>query len=140
MYASTDARPCTSRLLVVEDDLEMRHFLASVLRRDGYEVIELVDGTDFFDFVVARVLDGHVDSPPADLVISDVRMPGFGGFDLVRVARDMGWKIPIVLITAFGDEHTHADARRLGVLAILDKPFDVDDLRAIVHGALPPTS
>ncbi len=71
---------------------------------------------------------------PVDVVVSDIRMPGASGLDLLAGLRRDDWTTPVVLITAFGDPGgRHAEAYRLGADAVLDKPLDVDDLRLVVQ-------
>jgi FixJ family two-component response regulator len=60
-------------------------------------------------------------------------MPRRGGLDLIQELLDLEWCPPCILITGFGDERLHAEARRLGAVAVFDKPFDLDDLRASVN-------
>jgi len=69
-----------------------------------------------------------------DLIVSDVRMPGWSGLDLLRFLRHRRSAIPVVLITAFGDRDTHERAARLGA-AVLDKPFALADLRRAIDDA-----
>jgi DNA-binding NtrC family response regulator len=78
-----------------------------------------------------------VDQPlaPFDLIISDVRMPGYGGLDLLASLRHANSRVPVILITAFGSASTHAAAKRLGAFATLDKPFDLDDLMTLASSA-----
>ena len=73
--------------------------------------------------------------PPA-LVISDERMPGVRGLAALQQARDWGWTLPLVLITAFGDDELVAQAEKVGV-TVMKKPFPLDDLRALVRGLAP---
>jgi DNA-binding response OmpR family regulator len=96
-------------------------------------VIEARDGQELL-LAIERLKAGSV--RPA-MVVSDVRMPGYSGLDLLAILRCASWTLPVVLITAFGDEDTHAEARELGAIAVLDKPFDLDDLRAVVRAAAP---
>lgn len=63
-----------------------------------------------------------------DLLVTDVRMPGFSGLDVLTALRRVSVRCPVVLVTAFGDEALHQFARQLGVVAVLDKPFDVNEL------------
>ena len=65
-------------------------------------------------------------------------MPGLGGLDVLAILRCADWNTPVILITAFGDEATHAEGRDLGALAVFDKPFGVDLLRSAVREAMPP--
>jgi DNA-binding response OmpR family regulator len=129
--ASADASP--SCILLAEDDSEMRALIAAMLAGDGYLVIEARDGQELL-VAIERLKAGSV--RPA-MVVSDVRMPGYSGLDLLAILRCASWTLPVVLITAFGDEDTHAEARELGAIAVLDKPFDLDDLRAVVRAAAP---
>ena len=59
-------------------------------------------------------------------------MPGHSGLEMLAALRREGWTTPVVLITAFGDRWVHDQARQLGAAAVLDKPFDIDALRAVL--------
>ena len=120
-----------ARLLLAEDDTELRHLLAMVLRRDGHHVTEARSGVELLDWMAAE-LDEQGSLDRFDLIISDIRLPGFSGLDMLASLRTAECPVPVVLITAFGDEATHAQAERLGAAAMFDKPFDVDDLRTTV--------
>ena len=123
-----------ARLLLAEDDFELRELLACVLRADGHEVVEACDGNELWG-LLSR--EGGAESGAAfSLVISDVRMPGLTAFDvLTRLQRALA-DTPVILITAFGDQTTHLRALRLGASRVLDKPFDCDELRDAVHDTL----
>jgi DNA-binding response OmpR family regulator len=120
--------------LLAEDDDEMRILLTWSLRWEGYEVVECRNGTELQD-----ALSGATDGEEAlgvALVVSDIRMPGISGLDVLRGLRLSEKFPPVVLITAFGDEETHAEADRLGAVALFDKPFEIEDLVAKVHEIL----
>jgi DNA-binding response OmpR family regulator len=119
----------SGRILVAEDDDEMRSLLASCLSKDGHEVVQAADGEELVD-IVTRSLQNAL---PIDLVISDVRMPGLNGFEAVEWLRALGCRAPVILITAFGDRRTHLDGVRLGVVRVLDKPFELDELRTLAR-------
>lgn len=123
-----------ARLLVAEDNKEMRRLLVSALSKDGHDVVEARDGHEFR----ARIGDGlpEHERPCFDLIISDIRMPGASGLALLEQLRGEGYRSPVVLITAFGDGTIHAEAARLGATAVFDKPFDLRVLRAFVRAAL----
>lgn len=128
--------PRPRRVLLAEDDYEMRRLLADALRRDGYEVTEAVDGL--------RLL-GQLHSPlhyglraDVDLIISDIRMPGVDGLEVLSGLQTYDGAPPMILITAFGDRNVHAEANRLGAVALFDKPFDLDDFRLFVRRLVPP--
>ena len=128
-------------ILLAEDDLEVRRFLAQALRSDGFRITEAVSGTQLMD----RLWERAASKAGFDLIISDVRMPGFTGFEVLEMLREQPdpsddfepqvREVPIILITAFGDPGLHAAATRLGAV-VLDKPFDIDDLRACAHRLL----
>jgi CheY-like chemotaxis protein len=115
------------RLLVAEDDTEMRVLVASSLRRDGYDVVEVSTGDQLIEALAALPLR----STTPDLIVSDVRMPGRSGLEILAALRRTGRVTPVILITAFPDAATHAEARRLDAV-VFDKPFDLDDLRTAV--------
>jgi CheY-like chemotaxis protein len=114
-------------VLLAEDDLELRKLIAATLREEGYEVVEATNGMELLDsleIMVARRI------PYA--IVSDVRMPLLSGMDVLAVIRASSTQVPVVLITAFGDADTHGEAHDLGAVAILDKPFDMSALTALL--------
>jgi DNA-binding response OmpR family regulator len=101
--------------------------LASALRSDGYEVVETPNGVALLEEISLLLFRGE--ALPADLIISDERMPGVLGSEVLAGLRGASWPVPFILITGFGDEGTRREAYRLGASAVFDKPFDLDDLR-----------
>jgi DNA-binding response OmpR family regulator len=126
---TTTIRP---RILLVEDEFEMRRLLAEVLRKEGYDVTEAENGAEGVDHVLDSWRCGG-SMEPFDLVISDVRMPGWTGLEIVEIVATSGLATPVILITAFGTAETHAEARRLGAVKIFDKPFELNSLVAAVR-------
>ncbi len=124
--------PRPFRILVAEDDSEMRRIVADALRGDGYDVVELVDGGRLLVDIAAR-MKAH---ESVDLVVSDIRMPVCTGLQILEVLRLSHWHTPVILMTAFGDEATRKRAASL-MAVLFDKPFDLDDLRAAVANLLP---
>ena len=114
----------------------MRALLAWRLRKDGYEVTECDHGIDLINRI--DPLDGPGESDEFDLVVSDIRMPGFTGLDVLAALREADWAMPVIMITAFGDKETHSEARRLGAARVFDKPFDLDELLKAVAELTPP--
>jgi DNA-binding response OmpR family regulator len=119
-------------IVLAEDDAELRQLLVSALARDGHEVIAARDGSE----LVTRLGAFWIRHAAPDLIITDVRMPGASGLDVLEVLRARLWKTPVIVITAFGDRAIHEKARSLGAARVFDKPFDVDDLRAAVSSLL----
>lgn len=109
--------------------------MSLILRSDGYDVVEVPDGGGVLD-VLVRTLADELSLRDFDVIITDVRMPGFSGMDVLRAVRDLPQAPPVIVMTAFGNKETHREADRLGADAVLDKPFDLDDLRRAVERAL----
>ena len=125
------------RVLLAEDDEELRKLLTWSLHKEGYKVTECTDG-----MVLLNYLDGYLflgEANGFDLIISDIRMPGITGIEILEGLHTHENFLPMILITAFGDEETHAQAHRLGAAAIFDKPFDIADLQAKVREILHPS-
>jgi CheY-like chemotaxis protein len=114
------------RILVAEDDQEMRSLLVWNLRKAGFDVIECTDGWELLDHLGNPVLSGEPDD--FDLIVSDIRMPGVTGLEVLEGIHETEWFVPMILITAFGSEKIHREAEDYGAAAVLDKPFDIDDL------------
>lgn len=124
------------RIAVADDSAEMRALIATTLRADGYDVVESGDGHELVRLLEPIEPERHATS--VDLVVSDLRMPELSGMDVLGALHDRALHTPFILITAFGDEDTHREAHELGAAAVLDKPFDLDRLRTLVHASLPP--
>ena len=122
--------PAPPRILVAEDDAEMRSVVVDSLRKDGYEVSEVSDGGRLLVTLAREYLPGP-DTRRIDLLVSDVRMPVCNGLQILEQLRAAQWRFPVILMTAFGDEVMRAHARSLCAL-LLDKPFEMRDLRAAV--------
>jgi CheY-like chemotaxis protein len=124
------------RVLLAEDQPQMRSLLCAMLIRDGYEVIEVEDGPSLLGALISGLLEERARAP--DLIITDVRMPGLTGLEVLARLRREDWDTPVILITAFGDEALHAEAARLGATRVLDKPFELEELRGAVRELLKP--
>jgi two-component system response regulator (stage 0 sporulation protein F) len=120
------------RVLVADDDDDLRALVVPALRSDGYDLIEARDG--------AALVEIMTKSTPPDAVVTDICMPGASGLSILDELRKAGCMTPIVVITAYGGEHTRALAERLGANATFQKPFDIDDLRTVVMHLLQATS
>ena len=124
------------RILLAEDDDEMRRLLARVLCDAGYEVIQCRHGMDVLKRFEAFIIDkGSLDF---EVIISDILMPGLTGLEILEDLHECRGFPPMILITAFGDEGVHARARKFGAAAMFDKPFEIDDLLSKVREIVPP--
>jgi CheY-like chemotaxis protein len=113
-------------LLVVEDDREMRSLICDELWDLGLQIKEAADGDEALQMVL--------DSQP-DLILTDLRMPA-GGFDYVARLRTLAPACPIILMTAFGDANTKAEALQRGVAAYFDKPVRMQEVRSAIKQLL----
>ena len=123
------------RILVAEDDPEMRRLVIEALRKDGYDVREASDGAELL--FALSVQHAHAEDQ-VDLIVSDIRMPFSNGLEIVESLRRVREHVPIILMTAFGDDDARARAKRVGA-TLFDKPFEISALRAAVRSALTPT-
>ncbi len=124
--------PC---VLLAEDDHELRSILVSALRREGFNVVEARNGNELLEQVGSSLLDRR-HRMRFDLIITDLRMPGKSGLDILNGLDQGGVTTPVLLMTAFGDDRTRALARRFGAVGVLDKPFDLDQLIALAAEAI----
>jgi CheY-like chemotaxis protein len=123
--------PDSPTVLVAEDDLEMRRLLAWSLERAGYRAVQCADGTTLMRKL--GYMESGVPASRVALVVSDIKMPGLTGLDVLRSAHELGEAPPVILISAFADEEAYEQAQRLGAVALLAKPFDIEDLISKVH-------
>ena len=126
--------PTKQRILVADDDPDMRALVASVLRRGGYDVVEACSGMEAIERIAPTVWTKR---GGFEAIVSDVCMPDLTGLDLLAALRCTRLETPVILMTAFGDEEVRAEARSLGATAVLDKPFNLDELHAAVRKAMP---
>jgi CheY-like chemotaxis protein len=125
-------------ILLAEDNGEMRSLLALMLRKEGYRVSECPDGFSLLEMLSSFFLTGE-EYENFDLIISDIRMPGVTGMEILAGTVKLDNFPPIILITAFGDKETHLEAERLGAAALFDKPFDIEDMLKKVRSILTPS-
>jgi len=119
--------PPKSRVLLAEDDVELRTLFGRCLRRAGYHVVDAADGTEALEHLVGSPADPDPAHRFAAAVL-DIRMPGFSGLHVLAALRNSSPRLPVVLMTAFSDERIRMDAYRLGAAAMLTKPFRLQAL------------
>ncbi|MCL5965944.1 MAG: sigma-54 dependent transcriptional regulator [Deltaproteobacteria bacterium] len=115
-----------ARVLVAEDDRNLRRVLGAMLSREGYEVEEAVDGAAALDRLAVR---------PADVLVTDIRMPRVDGLMLFRRCRDRYPDLPVILVTAYGTIGDAVEAIRSGAFDYISKPFDEAELLRVVGNA-----
>jgi DNA-binding response OmpR family regulator len=125
------ARDVRARVLLADDDPDLRGLLSLTLRRAGYDVVEAADGVELLDRIEATIAKRDYFA----VIVADVHMPGLTGLDVLAALRCTSWTTPVILITAFGDPATKAEADDLGA-TVLEKPLDLDGLRTAVRAAV----
>ena len=113
-------------LLLAEDDPDMRSLLCDELSEMGLRIVEAANGEEVLRYIA--------DQAPT-LILTDLRMPA-GGMNYVSRLRKSAPDVPIILMTAFGDAKTKAEALGLGVAAYFDKPVRISELKQKVEQLL----
>lgn len=116
-----------SNLLIVDDEQSYRQLLTLVFEGDGHHIRTAMNGREALLMLADE---------PADVIISDVKMPDMDGIELLRAVRGEIADIGVVLMTAFASVETAREAFKLGADDFIQKPFDVEELRIIVKKAL----
>ena len=117
-----------TKILLVEDNADNLLVLAICLQIEGFTVEQAHDGLEAFQ---------KLEDETFDVVVSDIKMPGLSGFDLVGRILERFAEMPIVLITADPRARRMATANQAGVSSVLIKPFPVKDLVRSIREALP---
>ena len=114
-------------IAVVDDDQSVREALENLISSVGFEVKVFAAAEDFLDSdALLR----------ADCAVLDLSLPGISGFELQRKLATDGRSIPVIIITALGDDKTRAEAVEAGAIAFLKKPFKEEVLLAAIDSAL----
>jgi FixJ family two-component response regulator len=112
---------------IVDDDEPVREAIESLLKSVGFKAEVFASAEEFLN-------SDHL--PETECLILDVRMPGMSGLELQRQLAAAGSRIPIIFITAHGDEEVQAQALKAGAVAFLRKPFSEEALLSAVQAAL----
>jgi DNA-binding NtrC family response regulator len=115
-----------ARVLVVEDRPSVLTLLATILE-EGYQVTTASDG--------ARALS-LIGAVPVDVVLSDIRMPGASGFEVLQAVRQVSPRTAVVLMTAYANVPDAVEAMRLGATDYVAKPLDADEIALVVARAV----
>jgi two-component system NtrC family response regulator len=114
-------------ILLVDDEEPQRKVLAGFLKKRGYDVEAAGDADDALRVVSSRTVD---------LVLTDLRMPGRSGVELLEAVRGVNPEIPVVVMTAYGTVASAVDAMKRGAADYLGKPVDLDELEVLVARTL----
>jgi DNA-binding response OmpR family regulator len=116
------------RILVIEDDEEMMSLLKDFLEDEGFETDSVSNGSDAFRKLVKELFD---------LIITDIRMPGLTGLDILPGIKKLQPQASIIVITAFGSEEVRRRSFEKGATGYLEKPIHFNKLRTLIHEMIP---
>jgi len=115
------------KILLVDDDIKIRALLREILDVLPYDVVEAADGKEALERLALQ---------PVDLIITDRSMPHMDGLEFLKNLRQTDKTVPVLMMSAYGDEELWGEAVELGVEDYLLKPFDPDSVLKIVKGKL----
>ena len=115
------------RILVVDDEKNVRVLFERILAKEGYEVECAASGSEAIDKLANNSFD---------LVVTDLKMEGIDGLDLIRKGKRTNQAIPFILISGYGTAQTAVSAAQEGADVYLMKPIDMKDLKLAVKRAL----
>src|SRR5207249_1987329 len=121
------ARTTPPKILVVDDDVRLRDLLSRYLSEQGFEVATLPD---------ARDLDKKLQRDPPHIVVLDLMLPGEDGLAICRRLRGAGENVPIIMLTAKGEDVDRIVGLEMGADDYLPKPFNPRELVARIHAVL----
>lgn len=116
-----------ARVLVIDDDPGVLEALTLFLDMEGFDVVEAESGA---------VAVAAARTAAFDVAITDLRMPGMGGMETLAALRQIDPSLPVIIASGFLAEGVVAECLSLGALACIRKPFELDDLVALVQRAL----
>jgi len=107
------------RLLIIDDEENMRHMLSSMLKKSGYRVYTASNGSEALDMV---------DQTLYDFILCDLKMPGMSGMEFFEAARDKLWASTVIMMSAYASIDTAVEAMKKGAYDFISKPFKLDEV------------
>lgn len=126
--ASAVEQPAQTKILVVDDERNIRELLADILAEKGYEVATASTGSKALEEIRAP-------GEKFDIVITDLKMPGANGIEVLREARAMNPESAVIIMTAFATVESAVECMKAGAFDYITKPMKLDELRLIVERA-----
>ncbi len=124
---AADCEPSGARVLIVDDEEGMREFLGILLQKEGYGVCTATSAEEALE---------AMEREKFDLVITDLKMPRMSGIELLNGIKERDPDVGVILITAYASTETAVDAMKGGAFDYIAKPFDVEEMKQVVRGAL----
>jgi DNA-binding response OmpR family regulator len=119
-------------ILIVDDEPRFRFTLALILKHHGFQVLEADNGVEALR-IVAEALE---QAQSVDLVVTDIKMPGMDGLELIEVLKQSADPVKILVMTGYGDRETMSRLQGMGVCGVIHKPFNGEQLISAIRPAL----
>jgi DNA-binding NtrC family response regulator len=119
--------PQRGRVLVVDDEEDLREMLAFVLSGAGFEVLTADSGLSAVELAKEHRFD---------LAISDLKMPGMNGVETLTALKQIDASMEVIIVTGYASEETAVECLKRGAYGYLRKPFELDELHALVDRAV----
>ncbi len=117
-------------ILVVDDEEGLRDALSKIFEDEGYTVCCAEDGEQALEMLQRT----HI-----DLILTDMRMPGMSGIDLLKKVREVHENLGVIILTGYGEIESYIEAMSFGAMEYVSKPFKVNELKFIVNKILQET-
>jgi two-component system, response regulator, stage 0 sporulation protein F len=114
-------------ILIVDDEEGLREGLSRLLENEGYTVLSAENGEQALEILQ----NAHI-----DLVLTDMRMPGMDGIELLKKIHERHGEIGVIILTGYGQIETYIEAMNFGAIEYVSKPFKVNELKFIVNKVL----
>lgn len=114
-------------ILIIDDEASMRNLFTKMLSRDGYKVFESSDGEGGLKLLSKENID---------LLLLDLRLPGIQGMDVLRRIRKEGMNVPVIVITGYGSDEGEKEAKGLGIIDYVHKPFSLAYMKDLIKETL----
>lgn len=124
--STTNANGFSKRLLIIDDEENMRHMLTNLLKKEGYHVDTACDGYEGLQMV---------DQTVYDFILCDIKMPRMDGMEFLKSARDKIGATTVIMMSAYGTIDTALEAMKLGAYDFISKPFKTDEVRLTIKKA-----
>jgi DNA-binding NtrC family response regulator len=114
-------------ILIVDDEEGLREGLKKLLEDEGYAVV----GAETGEEALQVLQQSHI-----DLVLTDMRMPGMNGIDLLKRIRELHGELGVIILTGYGQIESYIEAMNFGAIEYVSKPFKVNELKFIINKVL----
>lgn len=122
------------KVLIVDDDQGTRNALMAGLTSFGYQVLATADGQEALKILKSSISQKSKSGiAPVEVMVTDLKMPGMNGLELIRSAKKVSPGLAAILMTAFGDEHVRKQVKNLNRCRYIDKPFGPEALLKMIQ-------